>query len=99
MDIAYSEQAAVLLKGSFLPESKRIKDGNVLTVSIGIFCVKALLGCLAENGARCLVKLYDQILRTSSVVVLWWVSIVLLVLFAKHLSSADVLDCLQGSSR
>ncbi|POI30229.1 hypothetical protein CIB84_006021, partial [Bambusicola thoracicus] len=31
MDIAYSEQAAVLLKGSFLPESKRIKDGNVLT--------------------------------------------------------------------
>uniref|UniRef100_A0A8C2UER9 Rho GTPase activating protein 40 n=1 Tax=Coturnix japonica TaxID=93934 RepID=A0A8C2UER9_COTJA len=33
MDVAYSEQAAVLLKGSFLPESKRIKDGNVLTVS------------------------------------------------------------------
>ncbi|XP_015736887.1 rho GTPase-activating protein 40 isoform X2 [Coturnix japonica] len=31
MDVAYSEQAAVLLKGSFLPESKRIKDGNVLT--------------------------------------------------------------------
>ncbi|NXJ06272.1 RHG40 protein, partial [Odontophorus gujanensis] len=31
MDIAYSEQAAVLLKGSFLSESKRIKDGNVLT--------------------------------------------------------------------
>lgn len=47
MDVAYSEQAAVLLKGSFLPESKRIKDGNVLTVSVGIFCVKALLGHLA----------------------------------------------------
>uniref|UniRef100_A0A669QHU1 Rho GTPase activating protein 40 n=1 Tax=Phasianus colchicus TaxID=9054 RepID=A0A669QHU1_PHACC len=31
MDVAYSEQAAVLLKGSFLTESKRIKDGNVLT--------------------------------------------------------------------
>ncbi|XP_021272195.1 rho GTPase-activating protein 40 isoform X3 [Numida meleagris] len=31
MDVAYSEQAAVLLKGSFLSESKRIKDGNVLT--------------------------------------------------------------------
>ncbi|NWI09990.1 RHG40 protein, partial [Crypturellus soui] len=31
MDIAYSEQAAVLLKGSFLSESRRIKDGNVLT--------------------------------------------------------------------
>lgn len=36
MDIAYSEQAAVLLKGSFLSESRRIKDGNTLTVSIGI---------------------------------------------------------------
>lgn len=47
MDVAYSEQAAVLLKGSFLTESKRIKDGNVLTVSIGIVCVKALLGRLA----------------------------------------------------
>nr|XP_047905054.1 rho GTPase-activating protein 40 isoform X3 [Anser cygnoides] len=31
MDIAYSEQAAVLLKGSFLSESRRIKDGNALT--------------------------------------------------------------------
>nr|XP_009669446.1 PREDICTED: rho GTPase-activating protein 40 isoform X2 [Struthio camelus australis] len=30
-DIAYSEQAAVLLKGSFLSESRRIKDGNALT--------------------------------------------------------------------
>lgn len=36
MDIAYSEQAAVLLKGSFLSESRRIMDGNTLTVSIGI---------------------------------------------------------------
>lgn len=36
MDIAYSEQAAVLLKGSFLSESRRIMDGNALTVSIGI---------------------------------------------------------------
>lgn len=33
MDVAYSEQAAVLLKGSFLPESRRLKDGNALTVS------------------------------------------------------------------
>ncbi|NXA51854.1 RHG40 protein, partial [Nothocercus julius] len=31
MDVAYSEQAAVLLKGSFLSESRRIKDGNALT--------------------------------------------------------------------
>ncbi|KFV68403.1 Rho GTPase-activating protein 40, partial [Dryobates pubescens] len=31
MDVAYSEQAAVLLKGSFLPESRRLKDGNALT--------------------------------------------------------------------
>ncbi|NXF84113.1 RHG40 protein, partial [Sclerurus mexicanus] len=31
MDVAYSEQAAVLLKGSFLPESRKFKDGNVLT--------------------------------------------------------------------
>ncbi|XP_071615724.1 rho GTPase-activating protein 40 isoform X2 [Heliangelus exortis] len=31
MDIAYSEQAAVLLKGSFLSESRRLKDGNTLT--------------------------------------------------------------------
>ncbi|KAM9284887.1 rho GTPase-activating protein 40 [Morus bassanus] len=32
MDIAYSEQAAVLLKGSsFLSESRRLKDGNALT--------------------------------------------------------------------
>ncbi|NXX50861.1 RHG40 protein, partial [Tricholaema leucomelas] len=31
MDVAYSEQAAVLLKGSFLPESRRAKDGNALT--------------------------------------------------------------------
>ncbi|NXL85872.1 RHG40 protein, partial [Alectura lathami] len=31
MDVAYSEQAAVLLKGTFLSESKRIKDGNALT--------------------------------------------------------------------
>ncbi|KFR17115.1 Rho GTPase-activating protein 40, partial [Opisthocomus hoazin] len=31
MDIAYSEQAAVLLKGSLLSESRRLKDGNALT--------------------------------------------------------------------
>ncbi|NXM29965.1 RHG40 protein, partial [Oxyruncus cristatus] len=31
MDIAYSEQAAVLLKGSFLSESRKLKDGNALT--------------------------------------------------------------------
>ncbi|XP_062444986.1 rho GTPase-activating protein 40 isoform X2 [Rhea pennata] len=31
MDVAYSEQAAILLKGSFLSESRRIKDGNALT--------------------------------------------------------------------
>ncbi|XP_076208254.1 rho GTPase-activating protein 40 isoform X1 [Aptenodytes patagonicus] len=31
MDVAYSEQAAVLLKGSFLSESRRLKDGNALT--------------------------------------------------------------------
>ncbi|XP_008504496.2 rho GTPase-activating protein 40 isoform X2 [Calypte anna] len=31
MDVAYSEQAAVLLKGSFLSESRRLKDGNTLT--------------------------------------------------------------------
>lgn len=41
MDIAYSEQAAVLLKGSFLSESRRLKDGNALTVSAeGIFPVR-----------------------------------------------------------
>ncbi|XP_057270323.1 rho GTPase-activating protein 40 isoform X3 [Pezoporus wallicus] len=31
MDVAYSEQAAVLLKGSFLSESTKLKDGNALT--------------------------------------------------------------------
>ncbi|XP_030144544.4 rho GTPase-activating protein 40 isoform X3 [Taeniopygia guttata] len=31
MDVAYSEQAAVLLKGSFLSESRKLKDGNALT--------------------------------------------------------------------
>ncbi|XP_065547651.1 rho GTPase-activating protein 40 isoform X2 [Lathamus discolor] len=31
MDVAYSEQAAVLLKGSFLSESMKLKDGNALT--------------------------------------------------------------------
>ncbi|XP_032930522.1 rho GTPase-activating protein 40 isoform X1 [Catharus ustulatus] len=31
MDVAYSEQAAVLLKGSFLSESRKLKDGNSLT--------------------------------------------------------------------
>ncbi|OWK53954.1 Rho GTPase-activating protein 40 [Lonchura striata] len=31
MDVAYSEQAAVLLKGSFLSESRKFKDGNALT--------------------------------------------------------------------
>ncbi|NWS48555.1 RHG40 protein, partial [Probosciger aterrimus] len=31
MDVAYSEQAAVLLKGSFLSESVKLKDGNALT--------------------------------------------------------------------
>ncbi|NWT00247.1 RHG40 protein, partial [Mionectes macconnelli] len=31
MDVAYSEQAAVLLKGSFLSESWKLKDGNGLT--------------------------------------------------------------------
>ncbi|KFZ60342.1 Rho GTPase-activating protein 40, partial [Podiceps cristatus] len=31
MDVAYSEQAAVLLKGTFLTESRRSKDGNALT--------------------------------------------------------------------
>ncbi|XP_064887952.1 rho GTPase-activating protein 40 isoform X1 [Columba livia] len=31
MDVAYSEQAAVLLKGSFLSESRRLRDGNALT--------------------------------------------------------------------
>ncbi|KFQ87156.1 Rho GTPase-activating protein 40, partial [Phoenicopterus ruber ruber] len=30
MDVAYSEQAAVLLKGSFLSEPRRLKDGNAL---------------------------------------------------------------------
>ncbi|NXV72749.1 RHG40 protein, partial [Atlantisia rogersi] len=30
-DIAYSEQAAVLLKGSFRSEPRRLKDGNTLT--------------------------------------------------------------------
>lgn len=35
MDVAYSEQAAVLLKGSFLSESRKLKDGNALTVSTG----------------------------------------------------------------
>lgn len=33
MDVAYSEQAAVLLKGSFLSESTKLKDVNALTVS------------------------------------------------------------------
>lgn len=41
MDVAYSEQAAVLLKGSFLSESRKLKDGNALTVSTGgIFLVR-----------------------------------------------------------
>lgn len=41
MDVAYSEQAAVLLKGSFLSESRRSKDGNTLTVSTdGTFAVR-----------------------------------------------------------
>lgn len=41
MDVAYSEQAAVLLKGSFLSESRKLKDGNALTVSTeGIFPVR-----------------------------------------------------------
>ncbi|XP_010015640.1 PREDICTED: rho GTPase-activating protein 40 [Nestor notabilis] len=31
MDVAYSEQAAVLLKGSFLSEPRKLKDGNALT--------------------------------------------------------------------
>lgn len=31
-DIAYSEQAAILLKGSFVRESRRIKDESALTV-------------------------------------------------------------------
>ncbi|XP_061236046.1 rho GTPase-activating protein 40 isoform X3 [Neopsephotus bourkii] len=31
MDVAYSEQAAVLLKGSFLSESTKLKEGNALT--------------------------------------------------------------------
>ncbi|NWR23220.1 RHG40 protein, partial [Emberiza fucata] len=31
MDVAYSEQAAVLLKGSFLSESRKLKDGSALT--------------------------------------------------------------------
>ncbi|XP_027549748.1 rho GTPase-activating protein 40 isoform X2 [Neopelma chrysocephalum] len=31
MDVAYSEQAAALLKGSFLSESRKLKDGNALT--------------------------------------------------------------------
>ncbi|NXW15294.1 RHG40 protein, partial [Circaetus pectoralis] len=31
MDVAYSEQAAVLLKGLFLSESRKLKDGNALT--------------------------------------------------------------------
>ncbi|NWU16171.1 RHG40 protein, partial [Cephalopterus ornatus] len=31
MDVAYSEQAAVLVKGSFLSESRKLKDGNALT--------------------------------------------------------------------
>ncbi|XP_027502143.1 rho GTPase-activating protein 40 isoform X2 [Corapipo altera] len=31
MDVAYSEQAAVLLKGFFLSESRKLKDGNALT--------------------------------------------------------------------
>ncbi|XP_065421892.1 rho GTPase-activating protein 40 isoform X9 [Chrysemys picta bellii] len=33
-DIAYSEQAAILLKGSFLRESRRIKDESALTFKI-----------------------------------------------------------------
>ncbi|XP_053900961.1 rho GTPase-activating protein 40 isoform X2 [Malaclemys terrapin pileata] len=33
-DIAYSEQAAILLKGSFLRESRRIKDESTLTFKI-----------------------------------------------------------------
>lgn len=31
-DVAYSEQAAILLKGSPLPESRRIKEENTVTV-------------------------------------------------------------------
>uniref|UniRef100_A0A8D0ESQ0 Rho GTPase activating protein 40 n=1 Tax=Strix occidentalis caurina TaxID=311401 RepID=A0A8D0ESQ0_STROC len=34
MDVAYSEQAAVLLKGSFLSESRKLKDGSALTFKI-----------------------------------------------------------------
>ncbi|XP_067410512.1 rho GTPase-activating protein 40 isoform X3 [Emydura macquarii macquarii] len=33
-DVAYSEQAAILLKGSFLRESRRIKDKSTLTFKI-----------------------------------------------------------------
>jgi len=53
MDIAYSEQAAVLLKGSLLSESRRLKDGNALTVSNeGIFPVRSYWSLLVERGTR-----------------------------------------------
>lgn len=67
MDVAYSEQAAVLLKGSFLSESRKLKDGNALTVSTeGIFPVRTYQSFLVGRVTRRLIQLQGQLLETSS---------------------------------